>query len=37
MGQAIDEVRAAAHDVTESVYDDGVAVELDRWFRDAAQ
>jgi hydroxymethylpyrimidine pyrophosphatase-like HAD family hydrolase len=34
MGQAIDEVRAAAHDVTESVYDDGVAVELDRWFRD---
>jgi len=32
MGQAIEEVRAAAHAVTESVYDDGVAVELDRWF-----
>jgi HAD superfamily hydrolase (TIGR01484 family) len=32
MGQAIEEVREAAHDVTKSVYDDGVAVELDRWF-----
>ena len=32
MGQAIEEVRTAAHAVTESVYDDGVAVELDRWF-----
>ena len=32
MGQAIEEVRSAAHHVTESVYDDGVAVELDRWF-----
>ncbi|NYD43830.1 HAD-IIB family hydrolase [Nocardioides panaciterrulae] len=32
MGQAVDEVRQAAHAVTESVYDDGVAVELDRWF-----
>ena len=32
MGQAVEEVRAAAHHVTESVYDDGVAVELDRWF-----
>jgi hydroxymethylpyrimidine pyrophosphatase-like HAD family hydrolase len=34
MGQAVDEVRAAADDVTASVHDDGVAVELDRWFRD---
>ena len=32
MGQAVDEVREAAHAVTESVYDDGVAVELGRWF-----
>ncbi|MFC6285442.1 HAD family hydrolase [Nocardioides sp. GCM10027113] len=32
MGQAIEEVHAAADDVTESVYDDGVAVELERWF-----
>ncbi len=32
MGQAVDEVRQAAHAVTESVYDDGVAVELGRWF-----
>lgn len=32
MGQAIEEVRSAADDVTESVYDDGVAAELDRWF-----
>lgn len=32
MGQAIDEVKAAADDVTASVYDDGVAQELDRWF-----
>ncbi len=32
MGQAIEEVREAADDVTASVYDDGVAAELDRWF-----
>lgn len=32
MGQAVEEVRAAAAHVTETVYDDGVAVELDRWF-----
>ncbi len=32
MGQAIEEVREAADDVTETVYDDGVAVELQRWF-----
>jgi hydroxymethylpyrimidine pyrophosphatase-like HAD family hydrolase len=32
MGQAVDEVKAAADDVTLSVYDDGAAVELARWF-----
>lgn len=32
MGQAIEDVLAAADDVTGSVYDDGVATELDRWF-----
>jgi Cof subfamily protein (haloacid dehalogenase superfamily) len=32
MGQAVEEVQEAADDVTESVYDDGVAAELDRWF-----
>src|SRR5690606_27011129 len=32
MGQAIDEVREAADAVTETVYDDGVATEIDRWF-----
>lgn len=32
MGQAVDEVKEAADDVTLSVYDDGVAVELARWF-----
>jgi HAD superfamily hydrolase (TIGR01484 family) len=32
MGQAVEEVRSAADDVTASVHDDGVAVELDRWF-----
>ena len=32
MGQAIEEVREAADDVTATVYDDGVAEELDRWF-----
>ena len=35
MGQAIEEVREAADDVTETVYDDGVAVELHQWFGDA--
>ena len=34
MGQAIEQVRAAADAVTGSVYDDGLATELDRWFRD---
>jgi hydroxymethylpyrimidine pyrophosphatase-like HAD family hydrolase len=32
MGQAVDEVRAAADAVTATVQDDGVAAELDRWF-----
>ncbi|HEY0951933.1 HAD family hydrolase [Nocardioides sp.] len=32
MGQAIEDVLAAADAVTDSVYDDGVATELDRWF-----
>lgn len=32
MGQAIDEIREAADAVTETVYDDGVATEIDRWF-----
>ncbi|PUA82963.1 HAD family hydrolase [Nocardioides currus] len=32
MGQAVDEVKAAADDVTASVHDDGAALELDRWF-----
>ncbi len=32
MGQAIEEVLAVADDVTASVYEDGLAVELDRWF-----
>jgi HAD superfamily hydrolase (TIGR01484 family) len=32
MGQAVEEVRAAADDVTAPVHDDGVALELDRWF-----
>lgn len=32
MGQAIETVREAADAVTESVFDDGAAVELDRWF-----
>ena len=32
MGQAVEEVRAAADDVTASVHDDGVAEELGRWF-----
>lgn len=32
MGQAIQPVLDAADDVTGSVYEDGLAVELDRWF-----
>jgi len=32
MGQSIEEVLAAADDVTGSVYDDGLATELRRWF-----
>lgn len=32
MGQAIEEVRAAADDVTGTVHEDGVAQELSRWF-----
>jgi HAD superfamily hydrolase (TIGR01484 family) len=32
MGQAVEEVRAAADHVTGTVYDDGAAVELSRWF-----
>lgn len=34
MGQAIEEVLAEADAVTGSVYEDGVATELDQWFRD---
>jgi HAD superfamily hydrolase (TIGR01484 family) len=32
MGQSVAEVKAAADAVTASVYDDGAAAELDRWF-----
>ena len=32
MGQAVEEVRAAADDVTATVWDDGCAVEIERWF-----
>ncbi len=32
MGQAVEEVRDAADAVTGSVYDDGAAVEIERWF-----
>lgn len=32
MGQAVQEVLDAADDVTDSVYEDGLAAELDRWF-----
>jgi HAD superfamily hydrolase (TIGR01484 family) len=35
MGQAVEEVIAAADDVTGTVYDDGVATEIARWFPDA--
>jgi hydroxymethylpyrimidine pyrophosphatase-like HAD family hydrolase len=34
MGQAVEEVKQAADAVTGTVYDDGIALELDRWFRD---
>lgn len=36
MGQAVDEVKAAADDVTAPVEEDGVAVELARWFGSSA-
>ena len=36
MGQAVEAVRAAADDVTASVHEDGVAVELAQWFRDGS-
>lgn len=32
MGQAVEEVRAAADAVTGTVYDDGAATEISRWF-----
>ena len=32
MGQAVEEVREAADDVAGTVYDDGAAVEISRWF-----
>ena len=32
MGQAVEEVIAAADDVTGTVYDDGAATEISRWF-----
>lgn len=35
MGQAVEEVREAADDVTAPVHEDGAAVELRRWFRQA--
>ncbi|MCW2761465.1 MAG: family phosphatase [Marmoricola sp.] len=34
MGQAVQEVHDAADFSTETVYDDGAAIELRRWFRD---
>ncbi len=36
MGQAVQEVHDAADFTTETVYDDGAAVELRRWFPDAS-
>jgi Cof subfamily protein (haloacid dehalogenase superfamily) len=36
MGQAVQEVRDAADFVTDTVYDDGAAVELSRWFGDGS-
>ena len=32
MGQSVEEVKAAADDVTATVHDDGAAVEMSRWF-----
>ncbi|WP_372729650.1 HAD family hydrolase [Nocardioides sp.] len=32
MGQAVDEVKAVADDVAPTVYEDGAAQEMDRWF-----
>ena len=32
MGQAVDEVKAAADGIALSVRDEGAAVEMDRWF-----
>jgi HAD superfamily hydrolase (TIGR01484 family) len=32
MGQAVEEVREAADAVTDSVYDDGAALEISRWY-----
>ncbi len=32
MGQAVEEVREAADDVTGTVYEDGAATEISRWF-----
>ena len=36
MGQAVQEVHEAADATTDTVYDDGAAVELRSWFRDVA-
>ncbi len=36
MGQSIEVVQEAADAVTDSVYDEGAATELDRWFRRAS-
>jgi hydroxymethylpyrimidine pyrophosphatase-like HAD family hydrolase len=32
MGQSVEAVREVADDVTDTVYDDGAAVEIGRWF-----
>lgn len=37
MGQSVEEVRAAADDVTATVAEDGAAIELDRWFGDGVR
>ena len=37
MGQAVDEVHEAADATTETVYEDGAAVELRKWFRDGPE
>ena len=36
MGQSVDEVKAAADDVTASVHDEGAALEMSRWFPQGA-